>query len=153
MHQSHILQNQELVCDCVFVIGKVLPIREAEAQYAACHPIRHYHFDQNREPHHKNSTLTRVADSQTSFIPDPPAPIGTWIQSYVVNSKLSVHEYFKLKKIKNVRAVTTDPQGLYNRINEWSSKPGHQKLAVLPLSSLQQLPIHYPTGDNIDWGV
>src|SRR5262249_14520625 len=123
---------KELLCDCVFVIAETLPIREAEAKYSIYHPVRHYHFDQDRNPSNKNSILTRVAEPEASFIPHPPARIGDWIESHVRNRKLTVGEYFSMKKRKNVRVITRDAQGIYDRINIWSCQPGHQKLSCLP---------------------
>jgi hypothetical protein len=144
-------QTRKLVCDCVFVIDDVLPIRVAEESYPPGHPVRHYHFDQNRNKHHEGSSLTRVADTKTSFVPHPPAPIGRWIEAHVAERKLSTIEYFKLPKRRNVRVVVTDAQGIYDRLVAWCRRPGHRRLSVLPPSSLQAIRCDYPAEGQIAW--
>ena len=141
----------KLVCDCVFVIDKVLPIAQAEAHYPPTHPIRHYHFDQDRSRYHKNSRLTRVADADRSLVPHPPAPIGAWIQAHVHKRKLTVSSYFAMKKRRNVRIVQNDAQGIYDRVVAWCSKPGHQRLQVVPVQCLQQIAPESPADGDITW--
>ena len=148
---SHDPASDQVVCDCVFVIEEVLPIEEVEARFAASHPIRHYHFDQSRSKHHLQSTLTRVANSSTSFVLDPPMPLGPWIESHVKQRSMPVLEYFSLKKRKNVRVVTTDAQGIYERCVEWTSMPSHRTLASLPLETLRAVELVYPGEEEIEW--
>ncbi len=146
-------QTRRIVCDCVLVIDGVLCIRAAEATYPLGHPIRHYHFDQDRDPHHKRSSLTRIADAKRSFVPHPPAPIGPWIEAHVAKRKLPALEYFGLPKRRNVRIVQRDAQAIYDRVLAWCTKPGRQKLNVLPLNSLQAIHCKYPAEGQIAWGL
>jgi hypothetical protein len=129
-------KTRKLVCDCVFVIDKVLPIADAETQFPRHHPARHYHFDQQRNGHHTNSAVTRLGSKKLSFVLDPPMPIGSWVEAYVRRTGTPVSKYFRSKKIKNVRVVTRDASGLYNRILRWSRGKGHRAHNVLSIQSL-----------------
>jgi hypothetical protein len=144
-------QTSKLVCDCVFVIDKIRPIARAEALYPPTHPIRHYHFDQQRSRYHKKSRLTRFADPSKSFVPHPPAPIGSWIEHHVHERSLTVADYFSMKKRRNVRIVRTDAQGIYDRLLAWCAKPGNQRLSVVPIQSLQQIAPDAPAAGPIVW--
>lgn len=144
--------TRKLVCDCVFVIDQVLPIATAEARFARHHPVRHYHFDQQRNPHHKESSVTRLGSKRFSFVLDPPMPIGSWIEQYVRHSKITVQNYFRTKRIKNVRVVTRDANGLYNRVLRWTRGKGHKAHAVLPMRSLcSTMRPSYPAQAPMTW--
>ena len=129
-------RTMRLVCDCVFVIDKVLSIADAEAQFPRHHPARHFHFDQLRNTHHTNSALTRLGDEKLSFVLDPPMPVGSWIEKYVRRTNTTVSNYFRSKKIKNVRVVTQDANGLYNKAFRWSKSKGHRAHYKLSIRSL-----------------
>lgn len=144
------LPDGGLVCDCVLVIAEVLPIKVVEQRYLPTHPIRHYHFDQERNPYHEKSALTRLADAKLSFVPHPPAPIDTWIENYIEKREKPLHEYFSDKRIKNVRKVT-DAQGLYDRIVCWCDSSGSQRLTNLPLQTLKEIHLKYPAPDPLSW--
>ncbi|MDP2449915.1 MAG: hypothetical protein Q8M93_15800 [Polaromonas sp.] len=145
-------ESGEVVFDCVFVIGEVLSISDAETRFPNAHPARHYHFDQERCPSHKLSTLTRIADPTASFIPTPPMPLGSWIECHVSARSMPVLDYFRMKKRKNVRVVTHDAQGIYDRLVQWSKMPGHAALACLPMQTLREIQPEYPAEGAIDWG-
>lgn len=141
-----------LLCDCVFVVGQVIPIAAAEATFPPAHPARHYHFDQDRSPHHFRSNLTRIADPRYSFVLDPPMPIGRWISRYVFRRSLSVHMYFRSEKIKNVRVISADADNLYDRLCAWTRLPGHSARRVLPMRGLRSaLAPPFPSHTPIVW--
>jgi hypothetical protein len=145
-------RDNKLVCDCVFVIAETWPIASAEVRFPPQHPARHYHFDQRRNPHHVSSARTRIADEVRSFVPDPPMPIGRWISGYVSAQSLTVHQYFAMNKIKNVRIVTRDAEGLYKRVVSWSKEPGHRRRKVLSMRHLRRsLPPEFPGSKPIAW--
>ena len=131
-------KTKKLVCDCVFVIDNMLSIEDAEAKFPRNHPVRHFHFDQRRNAHHKNSAVTRLGSEKLSFVLDPPMPIGPWIEQHIRRTKTTVANYFRSKKIKNVRVITQDANGLYNRALRWSKGRGHRAHTVLSLRTLRQ---------------
>jgi hypothetical protein len=143
--------SKQIVCDCVFVIAAVLPIAIAAKSFPENHAVQHYHFDQERSSHHKNSTLTRIADPLLSFVPHPPMPIGAWIEEHVETRSMSVIDYFQMKKRKNVRIVTKDVQGIYDRLEKWVTLQGHGRLDCLPSSSLKVVKVAHPANNIIDW--
>ncbi|MDD2775652.1 MAG: hypothetical protein PHU06_06835 [Gallionella sp.] len=151
---THHPKTRKLVCDCVFVIDKVMQIKDAEAYFPISHPARHFHFDhgQSRNPHHVHSSLTRIADTKLSFVLDPPMPIDWWIEQYVRYTGNPVSKYFQAKRIKNVRVIDRDANGLYNRTLKWTRRRGHGAHAVLPMRDLRLTvrPSH-PANGQINW--
>jgi hypothetical protein len=142
----------KLVCDCVFVVKEVIPIAAAEALFHPAHPARHYHFDQDRSPHHFGSNLTRIADRRYSFVLEPPMPIGRWISRYVSRRGLSVHKYFRSNKIKNVRVISSDADDLYERVRAWTRQPAHSARRVLSMRGLRSaLTPTFPGHTPIVW--
>lgn len=126
----------DIVFDCVFVIRAVCSIASVEGTFRPTHPARHYHFDQARSRYHKASALTRIADGDLSFVPEPPMPLGQWIEEHVAPGKLTVADYFGMRKRKNVRIVTADANGLYDRLVNWTQRPGHSRHIQLAMPSL-----------------
>jgi hypothetical protein len=133
---THHPRTKVLVCDCVFVIDKVVPIAAAEACFPVTHPARHFHFDQSRNPHHKKSSLTRLAHTRFSFVLDPPMPIGRWINDYVRKTNTCVETYFRSKRIKNVRIIVKNADALYNRTLRWGNQKMHRVYRSLPIQGL-----------------
>lgn len=150
---THDHTTQQLFCDCVFVVAEVVPIQSAAALYPPTHAASHYHFDHLRNPAHAESEITRFADPGLSFVPHPPMPIDDWIEHHVDRRRQTVLEYFSTKRRKNVRVITRDAEGLYDRIVAWTRLPGHQRLSRLPLSSLQPIPLDYPAAQAINWHI
>jgi len=148
---SHDRSSDEVVCDCVFVVAESVPIAAAEARFPAGHPARHYHFDHQRSKYHINSTTTRIADRNLSFIPHPPMPLGTWIESHVEQRSMSVLDYMRLKMRRNVRVVRYDAQGIYDRLRAWVKLPNHTALESLPLHTLKGVKLVYPANEPVRW--
>jgi len=148
---SHNDETDKVVVDCVFVIADVVPISQAEMSFPVGHPVRHYHFDQERCPQHKRSQYTRIAHTTTSFIPHPPMPLDDWVDDHVAKRKMKVLDYFRLKKRRNVRVITHDAQGIYDRLVKWANMPGHQALTCLPLDTLMRINLVYPANGLIHW--
>ena len=66
-------------------------------------------------------------------------PLGPWIEHHVTRRKLHVADYFAGGKRKNVRVVTADAYGLYNRLVDWTGLPGHTRHVQLPMIDLLDL--------------
>ena len=144
-------ESNEPFIDCVFLVAEVVAIGLAESRFSQSDPARHYHFDQARSPHHEKSKLTRVADPIYSFVPHPPMPLGLWIENHVEQRSMSVIDYFRLRKRRNVRMVTVDAQGLYERVVQWSKINGRSALSRLPAESLKGVRLDYPAVGEIAW--
>lgn len=144
-------RTDELFCDCIFVVDKFLKIEDAENKFAASHPARHYHFDQKINPYHAESARTFIANSNYSFVIHPPMPIGSWIDEHVEKRKLSVLEYFRMGKRKNVRIITARASEIYERAKCWCAQPNHSEIGVLPLNSLKSVSVLFPTDTPIKW--
>lgn len=141
----------ELAIDAVLVLQPSMHIQAAEANWPQEHPIRHYHFDQERDPGHAASQRSWIAHPHLSFLPQPAMPVGAWIDDYLSQARLPLLEYFAMPRRKSARKVV-DPQGLYQRLERWTVQPGRARLAGLPLRSLQPLPAGNPIlGVQIDW--
>jgi hypothetical protein len=146
-------KTQSVVVDCVFVIDRVVWIGDAEKMFPDSHPVRHYHFDHERSPNHNKSKLTRIADPNFSFIPNPPMPLESWVEDHVEQRSMSVIEYFRLGKRKNVRVITKNADGIYERLLAWTKLPGHAALEFLPLQALGKVKPEYPAEGPIDWSI
>lgn len=143
--------TKELVIDSVLVLERVLPIGKAERKWARSHPIRHYHFDQSREPGHAKSDRTWIASAELSFVPHPAMPIGDWIEDYVTPARTKVSEYFGQRLRKSARRLR-DAQGLYDLLVAWTAHPAHARLDRIPLHTLRQVPPIWPIpGVAIRW--
>lgn len=67
------------VCDLVFVVGEILPFREALSLYRGQDDgLAHHHFDRGMAAHPevmREKAKTYVADMERSYIPHPAVPI------------------------------------------------------------------------------
>lgn len=148
---GHHPETGDLVIDSVLVLDRMLPIAEAEAQWHPSHPIRHYHFDQNRQSAHENSDRTWIACPEFSFVVHPAMPIGDWIEDYVSPTRVTIADYFGQRLRKSARHLA-HPQRLYDMVVAWAGKPGHARLDRIPLETLQQVPLDWPVpGVQIKW--
>jgi hypothetical protein len=128
---GHHPASKALVIDSVLVLDRMMPIAEAEAQWHSSHPIRHYHFDQNREPTHKNSDRTWIACPELSFVAHPAMPIADWIEDYVSSARVTIADYFGQRRRKSARRLA-HPQGLYDKVVAWTRRLGHARLKQIP---------------------
>jgi len=147
---GHHPETGELVCDSVLVLQQRLDIAAAEALWPETHPIRHYHFDQDRNAGHASSTFTRVADPDLSFVVHPAMPLGEGIEAFVTEAKTTIASYFGQPRIKNARRLN-NPQGLYDLILEWVAREGHQRLPRIPLRTLAKVQLEHPAPHPIEW--
>jgi hypothetical protein len=144
-------QADQVVCDCVFVIDAVIDISTWEGEYPPTHPIRSYHFDQLRNPHHCQSGRSWIANTKRSFVIEPPCPLPPEIDGWVRPRGLKVEDYYRLRRRKNARVVTSGAQQLYDHLIAWTRQPGHRRIRKLPLRTLANVPCAYPRQQAMDW--
>ena len=144
----HLGQNNDVFCDCVFVIDHVNHYSLVEATYVPAHPSRHYHFDVGRFPAHANSNTTYIANNSLSFLPSPPVQVTPWIDSYLHPAKMSLKNYLVGKGRKSHRVVDRDANKVYDIISNicairvWQA-PGNTLSVAPPLYPIPNIVINY----------
>jgi len=109
--------DNELVFDAVLVFETVRPIREVEALYASTHPVRHYHFDQDRVKWHRNSHRTWIADENLSFTLHPAMRLPASIDEHL-SPGIPLRDYFAMTRPKSARKIVHNAQGNADQLTD-----------------------------------